>query len=837
MVEGTLNGSATVVRRHVDAMLQDLRFGVRQARRNPGLSAVIVGSLAMGIGATSALFSLTNALLFKPLPVPRAKELVTLVHGRGNALGPSLPYPDFLQLQKAASQINLFAMSGTPSRLRTDEQDQQIHLAVVSGNFFSALQVTPQAGRFFQAENDRRGGNYRNTVVISDRLWRSAFQTNPRIIGSTVHLDGIAFVVIGVTPGVFFGVSPGSYVDATITFAGSELLHPESPLLDCRQCNAAQVMGRLANGASLRRVQSSLQAHWSNIKRLTNSEGKAPETAAADMLWLTPGFGGSDSHLRSSFTKPLAILLGMSALILLMCCSNIANLLLARATARKRELAVRLSTGASRSRILRQFLTEAFLFALLGTAAGWLTYGICVRGLLLFMSSNGTDVWLDTSPDTRMIAFAIGTTTATTLVCGLLPAFRASRTPRLVGGMAENSPNSSAKATSAKLILVTQLAFSFVLMTGALLLARSLYDLRNVDAGFRQDHLVIATPKLTRQARTPDEQRRLVATVVARLSALPGVRAASASANLPIAGSLMYSDYVKAGESRQSDSTTHCFVNYVTPGFFKTMGTSLLAGRDFRERDQTSTPEPVAIVSESFARMSWGDDNPIGKQIQQPGKAPKISIVGVVRDARQFSLRDTNERTVYLAFPTPLIDGLSWGFTFEVWTALSPETLMSTIRRTIAGETQNASLEIQSFQSAIDRRLIYERLLSALAISFASLGLLMATLGVYGVATYATIRRTSEVGVRIALGAGGRQILDLFMREQLLMIAAGLAVGGAAALALSQFIKSWLFGVAYNDPLTYLSVAALLAALTLLSSLAPAIRLLRKDPWRSLRAE
>jgi predicted permease len=821
----------------LDTLIQDLRFGSRQLRRNPGVTATIVISLALGMGATTAIFSLMNALLFKALPVTEPQQLVAMTHGLENGMGPSLSYPLFERLRAwHGAGVELFGYSYSEAQLISGPLKRKVGVQLVSGNFYSVLQVRPAIGRLLEAENDRRGGRLSDAAVISDRLWRGSFHQDAGVIGRKILLDGHPFVVIGVAPRNFFGVEPGSYPDVAITFGGYALLSPKQTLLDCRSCSAMEAMGRLRPGVKVSQAEASLQLAWRSALRDTvpeNLPDRYRKEYFADRLVLEPAGSGPDSYLRNRFTKPLYLLLGMSALILLAACSNVANLLLARAHARQRELAIRLSTGASRRRILQQFLTESLLLALLGLVAGAVIYEVCVLGLIRFMQRNGQDVFLATRPDALVLVFIIVLTILTVLLFGLAPAMLASRSP-LRSTLAEMAPALASKSKLGSGILAAQVALSLTLITGALLLARSLYDLRTFDAGFRRDHLLIASPDVSETIPKAQDQLQFEQQVVARIRALPGVRAASASTLVPVVGGLWTTDFVADGYVPQTKNDTKCYVNFVSPGFFETMGTPLLLGREFEARDQQPNAPVAAIVNESFARHFWSKENPIGKRVHEVDKAKRIAVIGVARDAKYRTLRDDAPRTIYLRFPPPPA-GLAFNFQVEVWTAPHPEALVPAVRKIFQDENAQIPVRLQTFDRLIDGRLLYERLLSGIAICFGVLALLMATVGVYGVAAYSASRRTLEVGIRVALGATKPQILWLFVRQHLAFVLAGLAAGVASALGLAQFLRAWLFGISAADAPSFVAGMGVLAAVSAIAILIPAARAMRLEPWRLLQ--
>ncbi len=823
-----------------EQLLQDLRFGLRQMGRNPAFTTTAVITLALAMGATTAIFSLTNALLLKSLPVPEPERLVQLTHGTSGDRGPSLSYPLFESLRKRnAAGVDLLGFSYAHVQFvsgpiqRTGESVQ-----LVSGNFYDALKIRPELGRLLSPSNDKAAGNFSNAAVISDRLWRSGFHGDAGVVGKKILLDGVPFIVIGVLPRGFFGVVPGEYTDIAITFAGLPVLFPRQTMLSCRECNSMEAMGRLGLAVTVLQAEAGLNVAWRSALRETvpeNLPDRYRNDYFSDHAFLDPAGNGLDSYLRDKFTKPLYLLLGMSGLILLIACSNVANLLLARAHARHRELAVRLSTGASQRRIMQQLLTESLLLAVFGLAASTVVYQACAGGLLMFMQQSGQEVFLDIKPDARMMTFALGLMTLTVLLCGLAPAVRASRIG-LHGTLAESAPAASRKSRLGLGMLAAQIAMSIILLTGALQLTRSLHSMRTFDAGFQHDHLLIVSPDVGKVIPRPADQLRFRRRLISRIRGLPAIRSVSESTLLPILRGAWLADFAADGRVPGGKQDASCYLNFVSPSYFETMGTPLVLGRDFAERDERPGAPSVAIVSESLARHFWGKDNPIGKQIHESEKPEHFAVIGVARDAKNRSLRDEAPRTIYLRFPPPVI-GMAWSYPFEIRTLPHPAALIAPIRKLFQEENSQIPVEFQTFDELMDMKLLSERLLSVIAMSFGALGLLMAATGIYGAAAYSVSRRQLEVGIRMAVGATKPRILHLFLSEHLVLSVAGVSIGVAGALALTQFLRAWLFGISALDIPSFAGSVALLAGVSVLAILIPALRIVNVEPSRLLRME
>ena len=596
-------------------------------------------------------------------------------------------------------------------------------------------------------------------------------------------------------------------------------------MFDCRGCYWLSIMGRLAPGSSPAQTEAGLKVIWRNVREaaLPTMPERYKAAYFADRLALVPGATGI-SFLRGRFTRPLYVLLTITGLILLISCSNVANLLMARALARRRELAIRLAIGAPRGRLVRQLLTESALLALAGLAAAVAVYAACVNGLLRFLAGAGQEIYLDTAPDLRLAAFAGGAALLTLLLFGLVPALRSTR--RLA------SHSVTARSSFARAVLCGQIALSFTLLVGAILLARSLYELRTFPAGFRRDHLVLLSPDNSGRAFPGDAARlRYTRTLLVQVRALPGVRAASASVVIPMAGSSWQRDYTAPGFRARRESDYTAYVNLVMPDFFRTMGTRLLLGRDFSERDDAASP-PVAVVNESFARRYWQDQSPLGKQFQPLDKKEPVTVVGVVEDAKYSDFRSDAPPTVYFAL---LQRGATqgWSLNLEVWTYADPHALI----HPLTGLLDGVDVTVRTFTELVDLRLLYERLLTALSISFGALGILICAVGIYGVAAYSVSRRTAEIGIRMALGATPGAVVRLVAREQGILLGAGLALGSAGAVLLTRFLRTWLFGVSPTDIPSLAAGMLGLAAITGIATCFPARRAASIEPLRALRHE
>jgi predicted permease len=824
----------------IESCLQDLRFGTRILVRSPGVSLAIVVSLALGLGASTAMFSLLNSLLFKALPVSQPERLVVMSHGVGADLDPTFPYPQFKLLRdRSQTTADLFAYtSGGGLHLRSGGAEAAVESQFVSGDYFRVLGIRPYLGRLLEPSDDVPGSPSATAAVISYRLWRSAFHGDPSVAGRHVTLDSIPFTIAGVTPGGFFGTETGANPDVTLPLASHPILFTQFKMLECKGCFWLSLMARLRPGVDAGLARANLNAVWQPVRRETISQSVVERYQAyyySERLVLAPGATGSSGYdgLRSQFTKPLYVLLAMTGVILLIAASNVANLLMARSLARQRELAVRLAIGARRGRLVRQLLTESALLAMAGLAASAGVYRFSVGSLLQFLQARQRDIYLETAPDLRVALFAAASVLLTLAIFGLVPALRATRC-RLSGALAESSQTVAARSRLSRLLLCGQIAMSFALLVGAILLARSLYDLRTFHAGFRRDHLLLVRPDTARSI-PKGAQTDYTQLVLSEIRNLPGVRSASASVVIPMEGSSWGRSFTAAGYVAKRDQDYNCYENLVMPDFFRTIGTRLLMGRDLTEHDDGAAPK-VAVVNESFARRYWGAENPLGKEFRELDGKTAFTVAGVVEDAKYRDLRKAAPPTVYL----PLLQApstMQWDMNLEIWTHAEPHSLVKPVGDLVNRELKGAPTTFRTFTELIDRHLLYERLLTALSVCFGGLALLICGIGIYGVAAYSVSRRTAEIGIRMAMGATPASVVRLLLGEQALVVLAGLSAGAAGVLLLTRFLQTWLFGVSPTDRLTLIAGAACLAAITAVATLIPARRAAGIDPMRALRHE
>ena len=820
-------------------LLQDLRDAARMLRHNPGFGAVAVLSLALGIGANTAIFSLIDAVLLRMLPVEKPEQLVFVENIGARGGGGAPPYPCFEQFRDEDRYFSgLAAFSGYDMRISIDGRPEQVMGQQASGNYFAVLGVQAWVGRTLSPADDSvigKGGPDGPVAVISYRYWKRRFAQDPAAIGKVIQLNGRAVTIIGVTPPEFFGLRPGMPVDLTVPM----MLAPTEMLRD-RGDWWLDVVGRLKAGAAPTQARAELNGIFQAF--MDEGSGKISGTNEMRRDWfdhieLTPAARGLNM-LRRQFSKPLLVLMALVGLVLLIACANVANLLLARTAARSREFAVRLALGAGRARLMRQVLTESLLLVAIGSLLGLLFADRAGSLLAAFFATGRHGIVLDLHFDTRVLCFTAGASLLTGLLFGLAPAWRVAGTtlaPALKqqgGGVGLPS-----RLPLARLLVVAQVALSLVLLIGAGLFVRSLWNLRRLDAGFRPEGVLTLRVKPDETMYSEARRMALWDEILDRVNRIPGVRSSSFSVLSPLSGMERGVLIAVPGFASHAQRDNAISLNQVTPGYFETMGIPLVLGRAFDAGDAGNAPRE-ALLNETAARFYFGGRNPVGVSITFPfGKEkPPYQIVGVVKDARHNSLREEVPRLIYLPV-SQAIDELH-DLTLAVHTAGDPEAL-APIASKEAGTAGPGILitDVNTLASRVDQSLLEERLVSTLASFFGALALLLAAIGLYGTISYSVARRTNEIGIRMALGSSGAGVVRMVLRDAIGMIVCGMAIGLPAALAGGRYVRSQLFGLRPADPLALALACLTLATVALLAGYLPARRASRVDPMAALRYE
>ena len=814
----------------LESLAQDLRHSLRMLRKSPMFTLVAVVSLGLGIGANTAIFSLIDALLLRELPVREPHRLFALTQTGRKSLKSSsnIRYGLFRQLEREHQALSgIFTFAGSPrSNVTIGTQGEVTDALLVSHDYFRVLGVHPQIGRTFEPGEQ-------NVIVISHRYWKRRFAGDLSVLGRSVAINGSPYTVIGVTPPEFFGPVVGTWIDVTIpAFGGSTM-----PVADDDQL--MWVIGRVADGVTEQQAIASLTA---TAQRWMESRGSRQRPA----IVFEPASRGI-SFLRAQFSRPLYVLMAMVALVLLIACANVAGLLLARASTREQEFAIRLGIGASRWRLVRQLLTESILLSLLGGVAGLLFARWSAEAVAAFVSTLKDPVGLDVSVDMHVFGFAALAAGITGILFGVAPALRGTRldlTAALKQG--GRSAGGGAGVKLRRILVAGQVALAVLLVAGATLFARSLNNLRNIDTGFQRESVLMMSMDPAQIGYKDQQIADLYERILDRVERVPGVRSATFLRNNLLADAASLTSIVVPGRPPQPEdemelgqgmkiaSATRSFT--VGPRFVETMGMALLEGRDLRPTDRVGTPL-VAVVTESFARYFFHGESALGKRFGYgPDKPYAVEIVGVVKDVKHKQLRERPTRTVY---SPALQDPGSWrNTTLNVRTATDPARMAPALQRAIAETAPGLPVfNVAPLQRLFDDAVVTERTLALLSGFFGILALLLASIGLYGLLAYSVEKRRHEIGVRLALGARSEDVLAMVLRETAVLIAGGLIPGLAATVVAGRWIASFLYGLTPADPTALALTVAALGTIGVLSVWMPARKAARTDPMVALRHE
>jgi predicted permease len=849
-------GNVTLIREEIyrmntigflETIWQDLRYGARLLRRNPAFALVAILSLALGVGANTAIFQLLDAVRLRTLPVKDPQQLVEVriaetPHGRTGQFSsrrPNLTNPLWEHIRDRQEAFsNAFVWSHEGFNLTSGGEARYAGGLWVSGDFFTTLGVTPVVGRLLNPEDDRRGCAA-PSAVISYGFWQREYGGNPSAIGRSVMLDGHAYDIVGVSPASFFGVEVGRTFDVAVPLCAEPLSRGPRTYLDKPDVWFLAMFGRLKPGWTMERATTHLAALSAPLFQQTLPTRYGQEDATQYLAFKLGAFpaGTGVSTLRRNYESPLWLLLATTGLVLLIACANLANLMLARATAREREVAVRLAIGASRWRIVRQLLAESLLIAGIGAAFGALLARWLSAFLVDFLTTENNRIFVALAFDWRVFAFAAGLAVITCLVFGLMPAIRATGTTpgAAMKAGSRGTTDTRERFGMRRVLVVGQVALSLVLVVGALLFVGSLRNLMTLDAGFEQDGILIASYDM-RRAGVPEERRNaLYADITNRVASLPGVSSAAATFIVPVSGSGWNNSILVDGKKPEKPVVNF---NSVSTGYFRTMGTPMLAGRDFGPQDTTAS-EKVVIVTELFAREFFPGKNPIGEafQIEEPPGEPRPlnRIVGLVKDTKYTDLREEFKPLGFFAMsqeqkPDPFLR-------LVVRSSLPLRTITSEISNAAAQVSPSIVLQFQTMQSQVRESLLRERLMATLSGFFGALAALLATIGLYGVMSYMVARRRNEIGIRMALGADRGHVVRMVMREASVLLVAGVIVGLVMAVIAARAATTLLFGLQPGDPATLAAAAAGLGMVAMLASYLPAVRASRLEPTEALREE
>jgi predicted permease len=822
----------------LDRLGQDLRYALRTLRANPGFTAAAVLTLALGIGANTAVFTLVNATILRMLPVKNPEELVVVrITPPHHEERLQFSYPFYRDVRDRntvlAGLATFWPLAASLSREGVTEYAKGL---TVTGNYFSVLGVAAASGRLLTPEDDRVQGAH-PVCVISHRLWRQRFGGDPAIVGATVLLNAYKFTVVGVTSPSFQGGEPGMSTDFYAPMMMYRTLARHSwDILSGRKPKWLPLIGRMKPGITMAQARAGLQATVDGIARdIDKDDGGrvAVVSGSQGMGWL-----------RREAETGLTILGTITALLLVIACANVAALLLARGSARRREIAVRLSIGAARGRVVRQLLTESLVLAAAGGACGVFVAWIVVAGLMAYLSSIGNGLFtLDTRPDWLVLAFLSAVVAAATLLFGLVPALHSSRvavTPVLKDISTEGR---GGRFFLRRTMVAAQVALCVVLLTVAGLFIRSLTNIRAIETGLRPDSLVLAAFNPQRNGYAQTERDDLNRRLLERVRALGAVQSASLSSITPLSGANLSREFLPEGYEANNGESRELWMNGVTPGYFKTMGIRLLAGRDFDERDRAGA-QPVAVVNEALAKRFWPAQNPIGKRVRWGDRMKNsLEVVGVVRKHKYSNLQEGDQPVLYTALAqgvpySSCSEACSGDTVLSVRTSMEPAAMIPALRAEIRALDRNLPVyDIKTMAAQLDESITGERLLATLSGAFGGLALLLAAIGLYGVIAYSVARRIHEIGIRMALGAAAADVLRLVMRDSVSMVGIGLVIGLPAAWFSTKLIGSFLYGLTPHDLGVYAAAAAMLAVVALLAAWLPARRATRVAPASALRCE
>jgi putative ABC transport system permease protein len=832
----------------LEELWSDLRYGIRLLRLNPGFATAAILSLALGIGANTAIFQLLDAVRLRTLPVrdPQGLALIKVDHPH-NRTGdfvtrwPTMTYPQFEEIQKVQQGFSAVA-TWAPESMNL-ARGGEVHNAQglwVSGGFFGMLGVQPLMGRLFRESDDYTGCGA-SSAVVSYSFWQREYGGAADAIGRQLYVDGHSFQIVGVTPPAFYGAEIGRQYDIALPNCAEPLIHGEEAFLTKRSTWWLVIVGRLKPGWSVEKAAAQLRAVSPQVFVATLPSTFSPDDAKTYLgfnLVALPGATGL-SDLRDSYENPLWLLLGLAGLVLLIACFNLANLMLARASAREKEIAVRLAIGASRGRLVRQLLAESLLLALAGTALGTLLAKWISGSLVAFLSTPRTPVFVNLGMDWRVLGFAAALAVMTCVLFGLAPALRGTRVPpgAVLKAVGRGNTPSRERFGLRRTLVVAQVALSLVLLIGALLFARSLRNLMTMNTGMNQSGILVADVDFTRAGIPKERRATYQLDVLQRVRAIPGVSSAALAYFPPLSDFGWCQGIVleHAAATSPKEGLSSCR-NTVSQDYFKTMGIPILAGRDFNDHDTLDSPR-VAVVTQTFANKFFPGENPLGKtfRFKEPiGRERSLmQIVGVVSDSKYQDLREAFQSVAYT--PSTQNEHVDPDATVMIRAGVPMREITSAIQAQFSGTPSD--IEFTVLRDTVEASILGDRLMALLSGFFGLLAELLATIGLYGVMSYMVVRRRNEIGIRTALGANRSQLIFMILREAGVLMLIGLVIGTALAIAGSQTAASLLYGLKPTDPSVIAAAIGILTVVAIIASYVPALRASRVDPMLALRDE
>jgi predicted permease len=839
----------------METFFQDIRYGARVLRNSPAFTVVAVLTLALGIGANTAIFTLINAVILKMLPVKNVNELVvigdpTAAHSRSHGTPRSdlYSYPLYKELRDRTSVFTGMLAAGEVHRVRVAKQTGQsisddVLGVLVSGNYFSVLGVNALAGRtLYETDDQVRGGH--PVAVISYSMWRGRFNSDPSVIGDSIRLNGYPFTIVGVMPPGFHGQVVGDVQEVWVPVAMQEQVIPGRKFLEDPESSWLTVMARMKPGVTIEQAKANVNLAFRQALGSDYGSKVGPENLkeiSKRSIDVTGGARGL-STLRGDFAKPLYLLMGIVALVLLIACVNVANLLLARATVRQKEIAVRLAMGAKPARIIRQLLTESILLSVLGGAVGLFAAFWGTRVLLGVARLNVDQTGLQVSPDWKILLFTLAVCVVTGILFGVVPAIRAlhvelnatlkNAAPGAVGG-------GSRGFHWGKVLVASQVALSLLVLFAAGLLVRSMQNLKGLDLGYNREHiLMVGIDPLSAGYDTPQKQIALERELRERLSRLPGVQQVSASEMGLFSGSECDTNMGAEGFIKHEGTDDIGYCDIVAPGYFSMLRIPIVLGREITEQD-TASSQRVAVINESFQKKFFPNQNPIGRKIwwdDNERRNQQIEVIGVVKDVLDKGLKEERVPQHYLAFAQN--QGAAGMLRIALRTAGDPSGLSETVRNEIKAYNSAIPVDmVRTLDRLIDNSISNEIIIAKLSSFFGILALVLASIGLYGVMSYTIAGRTRELGVRIALGAQRADVLRMVLKEAMLLVLIGIVIGVPASFASSRVIASMLYGLKSYDPIAMTTVITLLAAVGAFAGFIPARRATKVDPMVALRYE
>ena len=841
----------------LDNLFADLRLGIRALAKSPGFTLVALLSLALGIGANTAIFTLLNAILLRPLPVESPQQLVLFGDGHASGSTASLPngswrlfsYPFFREfLQKQQSFSGIAAVNSIQFNQHASIEGsayERAHVDLVSGSYFSVLGIAPFLGRTISEEDNKAAGA--GPVAVASYGWfQRHFNGDPAALGKVIHIQSHDYTLVGVARPGFFGVTIGQSTDLWIPLSMEKELSPGWNGLDNKFFQSLYLIGRLKPGVTMQQAGSATNLLFKQILR-SDYVGATPSQKELDSIQhasiqLTSAANGV-SRLRRMFSLPLKILMTIVALVLLIACANIANMLLARGVSRAREIAIRMAIGATRGRIVLQLLVESAVLAFTGAALGVALAWKASAALLNMALASPEPIPIDLTPGLPVLGFTLAVTVLTALLFGVIPAFKATRlelTPALKEG--RGGGTASSRSRLARGLIAGQIALSVLLLVAATLFLRSLINLTSIDAGFdKHNVLVFSMDSSTANLRQGDPNEiksvQLQEQIESRVQSIPGVKADSFSFFTFNQGE--WTDSVTfQGIPRTPENSHEASFNNVDDGFLATMGLQLRAGRIFNDHDTYTAPK-VAIINETMARRFFPNGPAIGHHFgvtEDPAHANDIEVVGVVKDAKYNDLDEEAQMAAY--FPCTQNTGFYGNFSVRYASGTDPHTVIAQTRSLVAQINPNILINnVETLEQQVDRSIATQSLIARLSTFFGVLAVFLAAIGIYGLMSYSVARRTNEIGIRLALGAQTRTLLWMVLRETLVLLAAGLVVGVPITLASTRILKSQLYQLSPLDPLAIGSAIAIIAAMTVLAAWLPARRAANVDPMVALRCD